>query len=363
MQDVPLQLMLDRLSEADILLVQGLPPDSQYRFKHALIQDAAYENLLKSHRQVLHRRVAEVLRDRFSATAEAEPEVLAYHFTQAGITDAAVECWGKAGHRSFERFALLEATKHFTRALEQIATLSTTPALRQKEMTLQVALMQTLMHVKGYAAPETKVAVERAHLLIEQAKALGELPEDEWLVFSVLHGFFAANLNAFNGDAMRELAAQYLSLAEKHGGTGPRMIGHGLTGQSLVYTGDIAHGRTHLDRAIALCDPSQHRAYTTRFSIDPLVTNLNVRSFSLWFLGYPNGALADADKALSVARKSNKPATLLQALTFLEVVYLLCGDTTQNQYRSVMSKFFWLTKWALGIGRCSGSWGVVTSLH
>jgi predicted ATPase len=208
--------------------------------------------------------------------------------------------------------------------------LSTTPALRQSEMTLQVALMQTLMHVKGYAAPETKVAVERAHLLIEQAKALGEPPEDEWLVFSVLQGFFAANLNAFNGDAMRELAAQYLSLAEKHGGTGPRMIGHGLTGQSLVYTGDIAHGRTHLDRAIALCDPSQYHAYTTRFSIDPLVTNLNVRSFSLWFLGYPNGALADADKALSVARKSNKPATLLQALTLLEVVYLLCGDYAKS---------------------------------
>jgi predicted ATPase len=256
--------------------------------------------------------------------------VLAHHFTQAGITDAAVECWGKAGRRSFERFALLEATKHFTRALEQIATLSTTPALRQSEMTLQVALMQTLMHVKGYAAPETKVAVSEPTRSLSKLKRSASLPKMRWLVFSVLQGFFAANLNAFNGDAMRELAAQYLSPAEKHGGIGPRMIGHGLTGQSLVYTGDIAHGQTHLDRAIALCDPSQHRAYTTRFSIDPLVTNLNVRSFSLWFLGYPNGALADADKALSVARKSDKPAALLQALTFLEVVYLLCGDYAKS---------------------------------
>jgi predicted ATPase len=194
MQDVPLQLMLDRLSEADILLVQGLPPDSQYRFKHALIQDAAYENLLKSHRQVLHRRVAEILRDRFSATAEAEPEVLAHHFTQAGITDAAVECWGKAGHRSFERFALLEATKHFTRALEQIATLSTTPALRQSEMTLQVALMQTLMHVKGYAAPETKVAVSEPTCSLSKLKRSASLPKMSGWYFPSFKAFLLRTL-------------------------------------------------------------------------------------------------------------------------------------------------------------------------
>jgi predicted ATPase len=330
MDDAPLQSALDRLSDSDILLVEGLPPNSDYRFKHGLMQDAAYENLLKSRRQTLHCRVAEVLRGQFHATTAAEPELVAHHFTQAGLTEAAVEWWGRAGHRSFERFALLEAAKHFTRALEQIATLSATPALRQEQITLQVMHMHTLMHVKGYAAPETKVATERAHLLIEQAKALGEPPEDEWVVFSVLQGFFAANLNAFNGDAMRALAAQYLSLAEKHGGTGQRMIGYGLTGQALVYTGDIAHGRAHLDRALALCDPSQDRVLAAQVSIDPLVTNLNVRSFSLWFLGYPHGALADADKALSVARKSDKPATLLQALTFLEVIYLLCGDYAKS---------------------------------
>ena len=137
MEDAPLQLALERLAEADILLVQGLPPDSDYRFKHALIQDAAYENLLKSRRQVLHRRVGEALRDNFAATAAAEPELLAHHFTQAGLTEAAIEWWGKAGQRSLERSALVEAAEQFTRALDQIATLPGTPALRREQIKLQ----------------------------------------------------------------------------------------------------------------------------------------------------------------------------------------------------------------------------------
>ena len=219
MDDAPLQAALERLAEADILLVQGLPPDADYRFKHALIQDAAYENLLKSRRQVLHRRVGETLRDKFAGTAAAEPELLAHHFTQAGLTEAAIEWWGKAGQRSLERSALVEAAEQFTRALDQIATLPATPALRREQIKLQVALITPLIHVKGYAAPETKAAAERARLLIEQAEALGEPPEDPLLLFSVLYGFWVANDMAFNGDEVRELAAQFLALAEKQGAT------------------------------------------------------------------------------------------------------------------------------------------------
>ena len=109
---------LEKLAEADIVLVQGVPPESDYRFKHALIQDAAYENLLKSRRQVLHRRVAEILRDRFADTAAAEPEALAYHFTQAGMTDAAIEWWGKAGDQALRRSAFQEAISHLGKAIE-----------------------------------------------------------------------------------------------------------------------------------------------------------------------------------------------------------------------------------------------------
>jgi predicted ATPase len=178
MDDTPLQAALDRLVDTDILLVQGLPPDADYRFKHALIQDAAYENLLKRRRQVLHRRLGEALRDKFASTAAAEPELLAHHFTQAGLTEAAIEWLGKAGQRSLERSALVEATVQLTRALDQIVQIPSTPSLRREEIKLQVALINPLLHVKGYAAPETKAAAERARLLIEQAEANGEPPED-----------------------------------------------------------------------------------------------------------------------------------------------------------------------------------------
>jgi predicted ATPase len=161
-EDAPLQTALERLAEADILLVQGLPPSSDYRFKHALIQDAAYENLLRSRRTVLHRRIAEALRDRLADSGAAEPELLAHHFTQAGLTEAAIEWWDKAGQRSLERSALVEAVEQFTRALNLIENLNSTPALRRGQIKLQVALITPLIHVRGYAAPETKAAVERA---------------------------------------------------------------------------------------------------------------------------------------------------------------------------------------------------------
>jgi class 3 adenylate cyclase/predicted ATPase len=144
MEDAPLQMALEQLAEADILLVQGLPPDSDYRFKHALIQDAAYENLLKSRRQALHRRTGEVLRDQFAATAAAEPELLAHHFTQAGLTEAAIEWWGTAGQRSLARSALVEGAEQLKRALDQIATLPATAALRREEIKLRVAFANAL---------------------------------------------------------------------------------------------------------------------------------------------------------------------------------------------------------------------------
>jgi predicted ATPase len=230
--------------------VQGLPPDADYRFKHALIQDAAYENLLKSRRQALHQRVAEVLRDNIAAAPAAEPELLAHHFTQAGLTEAAAEWWGKVGQRSLERSALVEAAEQFTRALAQIAALSPTPALRREEIKFQVALITPLIQIKGFAAPETKSAVDRARLLIEQADALGEPQEDSLLLFSVLYSVWVASRSAFNGDVVRELAAQFLALAEKQGAAVPVMIGHRAMGISLMCTGDIAAGRAHCDQSV-----------------------------------------------------------------------------------------------------------------
>ena len=326
MDDAALHINLERLAEADILLVEGLPPDSGYRFKHALIQDAAYENMLKSRRQALHRRVGEVLRDQFAAIAVAQPELLAHHFTQAGLIGAAIEWWGKAGQRSLERSALVEAAAQFTRALDQIAALPATPALRRDQIRLQVALIAPLLHVRGHAAPETKAAAERARLLIEQAEALGEAPEDPLLLFSVLYSVWLANYIAFHGEVMCELARQFLAFAEKQGATAPLLIAHRIMGISLLCTGDIGAGRTHLDQAIALYDPAEHRSLASRFSVDARQSILSYRSWTLWVLGYPEAALADADQTVSDAREIGQAVTLMHALAHAPFTYCHCGN-------------------------------------
>ena len=219
--EAELQSALDRLIAAGLLFRQGVPPHATYLFKHALVQDAAYGTLLREPRRALHARIAETLESQFAEIAENQPELLARHCTEAGLIEKAAGLWGKAGQRSLERSALVEAVEQLTRALDQIAALPATPALRREQIKLQVALITPLIHVKGYAAPETKAAAERARLLIEQAEALGEPPEDPLLLFSVLYGFWVANFVAFNGDVLRELAAQFLALAEKQESDSP----------------------------------------------------------------------------------------------------------------------------------------------
>jgi predicted ATPase len=169
------------------------------------VQDAAYGTLLREARRALHARIAEAFESQFAEIAESRPELLARHCTEAGLIEKAASLWSKAGQRSLARSALAEAAEQLRRAIDQIATLPSTPALRREEIRLQVGLINPLMHVKGYAAPETKEAAERARLLIEQVEALGEPPEDPLLLFSVLYAFWVANHVAFNGDALREL--------------------------------------------------------------------------------------------------------------------------------------------------------------
>jgi predicted ATPase len=308
---------------------RGVPPQAGYLFKHALVQDAAYGTLLREPRRALHARIAETLESQFSEIAESQPEILAHHCTEAGLIEKAAGLWGKAGQRSVGRSAMVEAAAQLTRALEQIATLPGTAALRREQIKLQVALITPLMHVKGYAAAETRAAAEQARLLIEQAEALGEPSEDPLLLFSVLYAFWGANYVAFNGDVCRDLAAQFLALAEKQRATFPLMVGHRMMGTSLVQTGDIAEGRGHFDQAIALYDPAEHRPLATRFGQDLGVAILAYRSWDLWLLGYPDAALRDADDALRNAREIGQAATLMYALFNTSIPYTLCGNRAE----------------------------------
>ena len=253
--EADLAASLDRLIQSGLLFRQGTAPHATYLFKHALVQDAAYGTLLREPRRALHARIAETIERQFSEIAESQPELLAHHCTEAGQIEKAATLWGKAGQRSLERSALAEAVEQFKRALAQIATLTATPALRREQIKLQVALITPLMYVKGYAAPESRGAIQRARQLIEQAEALGEPPPDPLLLYSVLYGLWAINYVASNGDLMRDLAAQFLTLAEKQGAAVPLMVGHRITGTSLFTTGEVAASRAHFDRAIALYHP------------------------------------------------------------------------------------------------------------
>jgi class 3 adenylate cyclase/predicted ATPase len=353
--EAKLEVQLDRLIRAGLLFRQGVPPDATYLFKHALVQDAAYSLLLREPRRHLHARIAETLESKFSEIAENQPEVLARHCAEAGNIEKAAVLWGKAGQRSAQRSALVEAAEQLKRALNLIKSLPGTPALRREEIKLQVELITPFIHVRGYAAPETRDAEERALLLIEQAQALGEPPEDSLLLFSALYGSWAANIVVFNGDAMRELAVEFLALAEKQSATGPPMIGHRLMGLSLLHTGEITGGRAHLDRAIALYDPAEHRHLAMRFGQDVGAASLCWRSLALLLLGYPQDALADAVRALKIARESRHSGTLVYVLNFSIFPHVYCGHFAAanalidefNILKDQIGSLFW------------GGWGTV----
>jgi predicted ATPase len=324
--ETELQSALDRLVAAGLLFRQGVVPHASYLFKHALVQDAAYGTLLREPRRQLHARIAETLESQFGEIAESHPELLARHCTEARLIDKAAGLWGRAGQRSLARSALVEAAEQLARALDQIATLPATPALRREQIRLQVALITPLIHVKGYAAPETKSAVERADLLIEQAQARGEPPEDPLLLFSVLYGFWVANFVAFNGDICRDLARRFLALAAKDETAAPPMIGHYMMGNSSLFTGDLVEARAHYDEAVTLYAAREHRPLAMRFGQDVRVAVLSFRSWALWLLGYPDAALVDANQALRDACEIDHAATLMFALALTPQAHFLSAN-------------------------------------
>ena len=323
---IELETGLHRLIGAGLLSRQGVAPHADYLFKHALVQDAAYSTLLHEHRRTLHAKIADVLEMRFADVVERQPEILARHCTDAGKIEKAARYWGTAGQRSLERSAVAEASEQFTRALGQIASLPSTPMLRRERIKLQLAASNALMHVKGYAAPDTRASLDQARSLIEEVEALGEPLDDPLLLLSVLYGLWVASYNTFDGDAVRERAAECLAAAEKQPNTVSLMVGRRLMGISLAHTGDLAEGRANLDNARRLYNPVEHRPLATRFGQDIGVGILFQRALPLWMLGYPEAALADCDQAMKDAREIGLATTLMPALLYTSMIHILCGN-------------------------------------
>ena len=235
--DPALQSALDRLADAD-LLISSTGSQGSYRFKHALIQDAAYESLLKSTRQALHCRAAEILVGQPEAAA-AEPEVIAHHFTRAGLDELAIEWWGKAGDRALRRSAFQEAIAHLGKAIalaDKAAEPATAAAISKAEANRRVKLQndyaQAVLWSKGYAADEAKAAFERTGALAARA----ELPAER---FSALFGRFLWSWSRGEFRVARDIAERFLREAEAEGRIAEARVGHLAVGQACMQLGDL----------------------------------------------------------------------------------------------------------------------------
>jgi predicted ATPase len=321
-----LSTALHQLVDAGLLFQDGRPPTAKYLFKHALVQDAAYGTLLRETRRTVHLRIAHALESRFPDTVARQPELLARHFTEAGEIEKAAPLWGRAGLKSVGQSALLEAKDQLTRALAQIATLPTTRELRRLEIELQVALISPLFHLSGYASTETRAAVERAQLLVERANSLGEQSGDPLLLVVVLNGLWAANVAAFNGGALLEIADQLMTLADQQPSAATRMVAHRSMGVSLLCTGKPETAKQHLDRAIQLYVSSEHRVLAMRLGQDVGTLVLAWRSLAQWILGYPDSARADVEQALENARSIGHAGTTMYAQSLGGLTNMLLGN-------------------------------------
>jgi len=287
MDDAPLHAALEKLAEADILLVEGLPPEAEYRFKHALIQDAAYENLLKSRRQALHRRAAETLRDQFPDRAAAEPEALAHHFTQAGLTDAAIDHWGKAGDQALRRSAFQEAIAHLGKAIAMAdrAAGGTAADASGERRHLHVAYGNALIAARGYGAPETTEAFAKA-----RESAHGEKDAPERLAAD--HGLWGGSYIRGELAAARAHAAAFLADVEARPDSPEAGVAHRILGSTHWYAGEYREARSHLEQALALFKPGRDDDLALRFGHDVGVAAMLYLGLVLWPLG-------DVERAVS----------------------------------------------------------------
>jgi predicted ATPase len=323
-----LQHGLKQLVEAELVYQRGLLPQAHYLFKHALIQDTAYQSLLKSTRQQSHRQIAQVLAARFPETVEAQPELVAQHYTEAGLIEQALPYWQQAGERAKQHSAYVEAISHLTRGLELLKTLPDTPEHIQQELALQSTLGTTLTVTKGYAAPEVERAYARALVLCRQA---GETPQ----LFPVLTGLCVFHLLRAELHTVRELAEQLLRLAQSIQDPALLLWPHNGLGLVLFYLGELPSARAHLEQSIALYDPQQHRPDRSQVSMqDPQVTNLSFASLTLWNLGYPDQARQRSAEALTLARELSHPFSVAFALNLATVLDRFLRDVQAVQERN-----------------------------
>ncbi len=322
-----LQRELGRLVEAEIVYQRGLPPQSIYIFKHALIQDAAYQSLLKSTRQQYHQRIAQVLEAQFLETTEGQPELLAHHYTEAGLPAQAVPYWHRAAQRAAERSAHVEALAHLRQGLELLKTLPETPQRLQREVDLLIAMGASLLAVKGYAAAEVRETYTYAQQLCHHL-------EDPYQLFPVLRGLHMHYHVRAELQTAHTLGAQLLALAQQIQDAAMLVAAHRALGVTLYQLGAVAAAYTHLAQGIVLYDSQQHRTAALLYGDDSGVVCHSFAALSLWILGDPAQGLVRSQEAVTLAQQCAHPLSLSFVLTFTAVFHQLRREGRATQERA-----------------------------
>jgi tetratricopeptide (TPR) repeat protein len=305
LSEVDLQRALTQLTDAELLYARGTPPAARYVFKHALVRDAAYASLLKTHRRVLHRAIAAALTEGSSATVEMQLEVLALHYTEAGDTEPALAAWQRAGEQAASRSAHEEAIGHLRQALALLATLPESAERNAREIALLFALATSVIRTRSLAHPDFEAVIERAEVLCE---AIGDRAQLVWVLAS------RANYHVNRGELDRgiALAEQGLELARQTGARAPLVNPRSVLGQALFYRGNFAASLEHLRHAVAADgEPVSSVAWCS------------------WLLGYPDRALQQVREAVEFERL--RSLYLGEALVSETVVHWMRGDAACQQ--------------------------------
>ena len=305
-----LQHGLAQLIEAELVYVQGFPPEARYTFKHALVQDAAYQSLLKRTRREQHQRVATVLVERFADTVERQPELVAHHYTEAGLVDQAVPYWQKAGRQAIARSAHTEAINYLTKGLTLLEAIPNTPTWAQHELTMQVDLGNALTTTKGIAAPEVKEVYTRA---LQLCQRIGETPE----LAPVLEGLSAFYTISADLPTGRQVAEQILRMAQRVQDPTLFLAAYHELAFIRLYSGAFTSALSLFEEGVALYDPKHHHALSLHYvGHDPGMCLQSNKAFARWMLGYSDRAAKTMQQALRLSRDLSHPFSLANALGF-----------------------------------------------
>jgi predicted ATPase len=322
--EATLQQGLAQLVEAELLYQRGRPPRSRYFFKHALVQDAAYASLLHSTRRQYHQQVAQLLERRFPDTVDTQPELVAHHYTAAGLVEEAIPYWQRAGERANNRAANTEAQRHLTQGLELVRALPETPERLQSELALQTILGRVLTAAKSYGDAEVAQAYTRARQLCQQ---IGDTPQ----LFPVLLGLSIYCVVRAELHTARELGEQLLNLAQQDQTPVFLVEAHYSLGVTFSWLGEFELAREHLERGSAHYDPEQHPDHLALYGQDGGLVCLCRLAFVLWNLGYPDQAMARCHDALTMAQRLSHPFSLAYVLTWVAMLYNHCQPVEDTQ--------------------------------